>query len=229
MSSVRAHSPIPEKYANMPVEDVERELGRTIKLAPLSVTDRVKSYWGFSPNHRPDPVDLLNARRAAYLKHKQGIYNKPSVGQIPVGEIYDEPYAAQAKQPRPKGYPPFPITPEDIIDAKKQVQHILMRQPDYEDYGVYSNALTAARDRLERLQRQFDEQERKHPGAYKYPPYNTENLYAFSAPPLTQSQMSLYPSYSGGKSKRVKRTKTCKSKRVKRSKTRKNRVHKRRN
>jgi hypothetical protein len=33
----------------------------------------------------------------------------------------------------------------------------------------------------------------------------------------------------GGKSKRVKRSKTCKSKRVKRSKTCKNRIHKRRN
>jgi len=197
-------------------------LERTIKLAPLSFTDRVKSYWGFSPNHRPDPVDLLKARREAYLKHKQGIY-KPSVGQIPVGKIYDEPYAAQAKQPRPKGYPPFPITPEDIIDAKKQVQHIFMHQRQY-DYDVYSNALTAARDRLGRLQRQFDEQERKYPGAYKYPPYNTENLYALPAPPLTQSQRTLYPSDSGGKSKRVKRVK-----RSKRSKTCKNRIHKRRN
>jgi hypothetical protein len=228
MSSGRAQSPIPEKYANMQVEEVEGNLGRTIKLVPLSFTDRVKSYWGFSPNYRPDPDDLLKARREVYSNYMKGIHNKPSVGQIPVREIYHEPYAAQEKQPRPKNCPMNPISKADLSDAALQVQHILMNQPRYEDYVVYSNALKVARDHLASLQRQFDEQELKCPGAHKHPRRDM-NLYAFSAPPLTQSQMSSYPSYSGGKSKRVKRTKTCKSKRSKRSKTCKNRVHKRRN
>ena len=155
---------------------------------------------------------------------------------------YNEPYddgktAAQARQAtRPPGYPPFPITQQHILDAELQLKRIRMGYTQYRDHIDKSNALVAAEADYENLKRQFDLQEQQYPGAHLYPPYNTDRVYAISAPPLTPSQMSQYDRgdrgdrrRSGGKSKRVKRTKTCKSKRSNRSKTCKNRVHKRRN
>jgi hypothetical protein len=229
MSSVRAQSPIPEKYANMPAEKVERKLGRTIKRAPLSFTDRVKSYWGFSPNHRPDPVDLLNARRAAYLKHKQGIY-KPSVVKKPsVGQNYEEPYAhyygksvAQLnEEARERGkFPRFPITQQDLYDAKRQVNDLTVAarssaitnsfvSPEH-NYVELANQRDAAINYFTNLQKKFKYQEHKHPGAQHLPYQDFPKGSVFAAPPRR-----------GGKSKRVKQSKQ--------SKTRKNRVHKRRN
>ena len=232
---VRARSPLPDWVANMSPTDLQEKLGKKIPDGALSFADRFKRYWGVGKvKYRPNEKALRDAMYEYYdnsTAEQRAAEKLKAVEQIAAVKEnidklnrYHEPYAAQAKQqPRPKGYPPFPITPEDIIDAKKQVQHIEMTYPRH-DYGVYSNALKAARDRLGRLQRQFDEQERKYPGAYKYPSYNTESIYALPSPPLTQLQMSSYPRDSGGKSKRVKRVK-----RSKRSKTCKNRVHKRRN
>jgi hypothetical protein len=237
MSSVRAQSPIPDYYANMSAEKVERELGRTIKLAPLSFTDRVKSSLGLSTNNRRDPVDLLKARRAAYLKHKhkQGIY-KPSVGQIPVGKIYDESYAHYYgknndqlnEEARERGkFPRFPITQQDLYDAKRQVNDLTVAarssaitnsfmSPE-NTYEVLGKKRDDAINYFTNLIKKFKYQEHKHPGAQylSYQDFPQGNV--FAPPPLHRR---------GGKSKRVKRSKTCKSKR---SKTRKNRVHKRRN
>jgi hypothetical protein len=230
MSSVRAQSPIPEKYANMQVEEVEGNLGRTIKRAPLSFTDRVKSYWGF-PNHRPDPVDLLNARRAVYLKHKQEMYNKPSVGQKPVGKIYDEPYAHYYgksveqlnEEARERGkIDRFTIKQKDINDAAMQVRNLTVAARDSaitnsfmspeNTYDVLAKQRDDAKQYLTNLQQKFSLQEKRHPGAQHLPYQDFPKGSVFAAP---------HHHRRGGKSKR--------SKQSKRSKTRKNRVHKRRN
>jgi len=223
-------APLHSDYENMSVKEVEERFGEITRL-PLT---RFQKLFGQTPV--PDPDALHAAKRQLYKDdfHLARLESERNSARQKASEPkaaeplfnYAEHYGksvAEAKQPRPKGYPPFPITPEDIIDAKKQVQHIEMNYPRY-DYVVYSNALTAARRHLDKLQRQFEEQERKYPGAYKYPHYNTDSIYALPAPPLPPSKMSSYPRHSGGKSKRVKRVK-----RSKRSKTRKNRVHKRRN
>lgn len=234
----RAHSPLPEKYDNMSVKEVEGILNRNIQDAPLSFADRFRRYWGVGKNPPRDPVALRAARREAYTKHKQeGIHNysvgqnaataAPAAAAEPINYAHGK-TAAQARQAtRPKGYPLFPITQPDLVRAARRANDLIYTQ-NHSDYIEHANERKAIKDDYEKLKRQFAIQEHRYPGAQFYPPYNTESMYAVPAPPLTPSQMS-YRRNRGGKSKRVKRSKTCKSKRVKRSKTCKNRVHKRRN
>ena len=249
----RARSPLPDWVENISSTDLQAKTGKTIPDGALSVTDRVKRYWGVGTiNYRPNPDALRAARYEFYdnsTAEQRAAAKLKAVDQIAAVEEnidklnrYYEPYdygktAAQARQAtRPPGYPPFPITQQHILDAELQLKRIRMGYTQYRDHIEKSNALVAAEADYENLKRQFDLQEQKYPGAHLYPPYNTDRVYAISAPPLTPSQMSQYDRgdrgdrrRSGGKSKRVKRTKTCKSKRSNRSKTCKNRVHKRRN
>lgn len=236
MSGKRAKSPppplssfLPQEYANMPVEKVEKLLGEPITRIPLTWVEKLR---GKTPDTDPFALDAARQRvydyeydlRRLEVDKKLKEASSPPNPNANAGQVDHRAHNSE----RPPGYPLFPITPDEIKDAAMQVRHIQMGYTEYDDYIKKSNALKIAEERLERLQRQFEIQERDHPGAHKYPPYNTTNQYAFSAPPLTTSQMSSYRR-RGGKSKRVKRTKTCKSKRSKRSKTCKNRVHKRRN
>jgi len=230
-------------------------LNRTIQDAPLSFADRFRRYWGVGINPPRDPVALRAARREAYTKHKQeGIHNysvgenaAPAAPAAPAEPInYAHDYgktAAQARQAtRPKGYPLFPITQPNLVRGARRANDLTYTQ-NHSNYDEHADERNAIKDDYEKLKSQFAIQERRYPRAQFYPHYNTESKYALSAPPLPPSKMSPYdrahplPSelspydrgYRGGKSKRVKRTKTCKSKRSKRSKTCKNRVHKRRN
>jgi hypothetical protein len=231
MSSVRAQSPLPEDFENMSAEDVEKFLETTIPLAPPSVTERVKSYWGFRINDRRDPDALLKARRKAYLKHKQGIHKYSVVKKPSVGQIYDEPYAhyygKSVKQlneeARERGkFPRFPITQQDLYDAKRQVNDLTVAarssaitntimSPE-NTYDVLAKKRDDAINYFTNLLKKFKYQEHKHPGAQNLPYQDFPEGNVFAAPPHPRR---------GGKSKR--------SKQSKRSKTRKNRVHKRRN
>ena len=232
--------PLPREYATMSADEVASILNETIPDAPLSIANRWKRYWGVGTvNYHPDPRALEDARRRAHIQVIQGInkINKYSVGQNAssapnpnAGPFdYKAHYRTSDNPARPRGYPLFPIRQHHIQDAERQVNHIRAGYNQYRDYIEKSNAIVAAEAEVKKLKDDYAKQEREHPEAYKYPDYNTDRVHTFSAPPLTPSQRSLYPPESGGKSKRVKRSKTCKSKRVKRSKTCKNRVHKRRN
>jgi len=236
MSRTRAKSPppppppLPLEYENMSVDEVEMRLGKTIPRLPPTLLQKLI-------RKTPEPVpDALDAAKRHLYDHEFHLHRleleKNSAGQ----KASSAPKAAEPlfnydahyhKSDRPKNCPMNPISIADLLAAEMQVRHIEMNHPRY-DYVVYSNALKVATDHLASLQRQFDEQELRCPGAHKHP-RSDMNLYELSAPPLPPSKMSSYPPDSGGKSKRVKRTKTCKSKRSKRSKTCKNRVHKRRN
>jgi hypothetical protein len=218
---------LPPEYANMSVEKVEKLLGPIPRL-PLTFVEHLRRK---TPD--PDPF-VLDAARREVFEHEYHLrrlevekkMREASSAPNPNANAGESHTSDNPRPPRPRGYPPFPITPEDLNDAEMQVRHIQM-YGQYRDHIEKSNALRIAENHLERLQRQFAVQERDFPEAYKYPHYNTDHVYALSAPPLTSYQRSLYPPDSGGKSKRVKRSK--RSNRSKRSKTCKNRVHKRRN
>ena len=229
----RAHSPppplslfLPPEYADLSVEKVEKVLGPIKRLSQ-------PFYKKFFITPPVDPYALDAARKEIYeLEYQlrrlevEKKMREASSAPNPNANAGESHTSDNPRPSRPRGYPPFPITSEDLNDAEMQVRHIQM-YGQYRDHIKKSNALRIAENHLERLQRQFAVQERDFPGAYKFPHYNTESKYAFSAPPLTQRQRSLYPPDSGGKSKRSKRSK--RSNRSKRSKTCKNRVHKRRN
>jgi hypothetical protein len=220
---------LPPEYANMSVTEVERR-GETIPRLPLTPLQKL-----FRKTPDPDPVALDAARQRVYehdfhlrrLELEKARQNASSAPNPNAGPFdYQAHYHTSDKPTRPPGYPPFPITPKDIENAELQVKRIQMGYTQYRDHIEKSNALVDAEASAKKLRHNFDEQEQKFPGAYKYPPYNTDHVYAVPAPPLPPSKMSQYDDRrrGGGKSKRSKR-----SNRSKRSKTCKNRVHKRRN
>ena len=234
---------VPLYYANMSVEEVERRLGRPIPRLPLTIVEKLR---GKTPE--PDPFALDAARQEVFeydfhLHRNELERNKRnSVGQNassapnPNAGPFDYKAHYRTSDARPKNCPMDPISKDELRAAAQEVSDLEVAArssattigiPKF-NYVEFRKQLDDARDRQARLQQRFAKQERLCPEAHKYLS-RAGNLYAISGPPLPRSIMSQYGPDSGGKSKRVKRTKTCKSKRSKRSKTCKNRVHKRRN
>jgi hypothetical protein len=129
--------------------------------------------------------------------------------------------AAQAAKERAK-YPRVPITKQHLADAQRLVNDLRVAafssattdrfvSPE-NAYDVRATERDEAIRRLNELQRKFDEQERKTPGAQFVPPVKFPQGSVFTPPPRPGARGH----YEGGKSKRVK------SKRNKRSTKRRN-------
>ena len=227
----RAQSPLPQMYADMPPEELERILGTKIPRAP-SWTDRAKNYFGFETNPPYDPFALRSARRAVHSRtsrkeklrkrhedqmresaaaEKRAEAAKEAAKEAAIRhklEIQRLQDAAKAAKERAR-FPLNPITQQQLRDAKRNYEELrgdasssattASFVPEGSDYLTLSRERDAARVRLEELERNFAEQERKTPGAQ-------------FVRPVTFRQGP----YEGGKSKRVK------SKRNKRSTKRRN-------
>lgn len=207
----RAQSPLPERYANMSPEELERILGIEIPRAPL-LTDHARSFFGFKTNPRYNPDDLLHARRAAKSRidraeaamqkaaDEQKAVKSSEAARIRYQAKADA--AAEAARARAKFHP---ITQADIAAARMNYENWRVaadrsatthRPVSPENaYDVLGEQRDAARERLEKLQREFEDQERMTPGAQFFVPSPASKLF-FGPPPKHK--------HKGGKSKRVK-------------------------
>lgn len=229
----RAQSPLPQIYANMSPEELERILGINIPRARTW-----KSILGLETNPPYDPAALRSARRAAYsrasrkanLRKQYEDKMRESVAAAERADAASEAAihrqreydlarkkvqdAAKAAKERAK-FPLFPIT-QAQVDAKRREVEDLRGRRVYghnlsPDYIQRSREHDVAKDQLESLERRFAEQKRKTPGAHLVPPDTFRQGSVFGIPPRPGAR-----SPEGGKSKRVK------SKRNKRSTKRRN-------